>query len=313
MIENYIGNYETVKALNNWLQQHFDTFCNGEPKLEPKPYVILHGSSGNGKTFLIECLAHDYNLDFLRFTADDFGNVNTLEKSINLQSLNSDKQKLILFDDIEDIKNKRRLYKMWETSRYPIVYITNDLGELDNDFKENGLILKIKRPLNFEIKQLLEKKLKELIIECKDVDEIASQSVSVRTALQGLLMDCIIVKKHPNNNIYRLVNLMAQRLLNEDIGWYTILNAFKNIKGIDIKSYKLMSKFAEMDYVTHVEHFGNKEILFDFLFFNFLKDIELVKPTFEEKKKTNNKKSKTKEEGVEEVVVEQSPSVDSYF
>lgn len=282
--------------LDDWIKAYF----NGKPV---KSYVILSGTTGNGKTYATEQLAKEYQLDFLRYTSDDFNNIdsiNNIEKSLNLQSLQSERKKLIVFDDIQHIKNKKRLYKLHKTSIYPIIYITDTLQKLDEDFVADALRWKIKKPLNHQLIEILEKEAKEHNLECKNIFDIATQCRSIRTAIQSLYLDCPIIKQPPGDTYYRMIKLMSQRVLNDGIPWSVLKGAFKNIKPINNESLAVMQELSYFDYVVHYLHFKNKEILLNKIFFNTLPNIELVEPEFK-KRKFTKKKEKKKEQVVHKV------------
>lgn len=307
MIVNlYKGKDNVPYALDNWLKSYFKNEA-------VEPYVILFGSSGNGKSYAVEHLAKEYNLDFLRFTVDDFDNINIIEKSLNLQSINSKNKKIIVFDDIQDIKNKKRLYEMCSLTYFPVIYIADNLSKIDKAFIAEALVLSLKRPFDFQIREILEQKAKELNLTCKNIYDIAHESVSIRTAIQGLYLDYPIEKRPPKDSSYATLKLMSNRVLNEDINWFLLREAFRNIKNTDIKSYRLMEQFAYFDYVINYLHFKNKNILLDRIFFNNMPNIELVKPEFKERTK-NNKVSKQKEQPiVKEVEEAKQPTVSSFW
>jgi len=320
-LDTYKGNFETVSSLNEWLKEFFHS-KNGKTK----PYTIIHGSSGNGKTFLVECIAKDYKVDLLRFTADDFDDVDLVEKSLNLQGINTENlSKIILIDDVQDIKNKKRLYKLHETCNYPLIFITNDIKGLDDDFRDDGLVLRIKRPLTSEIKEYLEENAKELKIECDCIDEIATQSNSIRTALQGLLLGRPIIKNSPLNSMSTNLRLMSRRALIEDLNYPTLVSAFRSLKEFTLESYRLKEKFCEFDELWHVQFFKDKERTLDPIFINNIEEkIELVKVEYkkkEEKIKEKKESKKKKEddfcyagkEPPKEVKNQPTQSVDSFF
>ena len=299
MLEEYIGNKTVVTTIKLWLQEWHAR----------EPYVILHGAPGNGKTYLTECLAHDYDLDLLLFNYDDTQDYNTIKKSLNLQSIGSNKNKLIVFDNIQDFRNKNQLYNMHKISNYPIIFIVDNIHNLNKDFVSNGLVLKIKRPLNFEIRKLLEQKVNELNITCKNLYDISERCKSVRTALQSMMLDFVIEKDTTTQTELMKVRQMSKRSLKEDISWLTMLIAMRNIKQIDINSYKLLKEFSYWDYVVHYLRFKNKSLTLDKIFFNSLPNIELVEPKWRKKFKKNNDVNIIKEEKQ----IEPQKSISSFF
>lgn len=306
VVNLYKGIKKVPKALDEWIEGYFEGKLNS--------YVILYGPSGNGKTHCVKELAKKHQLDLLRYTADDFTDVNRVKKSLNLQSLSSQKKKLIVFDDIQDIKNKRQLYKMFSISNFPLVYIINRLANASEDFVANGIVYKVRRPMNFEMRKILEQRANELNIKCKNLYDISEQATSIRTALQSLLLDCVIVKEPTVKSNYSIIKLMYMRMLDTDISWFILRDAFRNIEQLNVKSYNLMCEFAFWDYVVHYEHFKNKRILLNKIFFNNMPNIDLVKPVWKERK--NNKKAKKevqKEVVIKEVEEVKQPSLGSFF
>ena len=329
LLEHFKGNEnnKTVDSLIDWVNEFFY-----EKTDKTKPYVIIHGPSGNGKTYLVECIAKDYKVDLLRFTMDemeDRDDIDTIEKSLNLQSINTENlSKIILIDDVQDLKDKKhvhllkKLYTLHETCKYPLIFITNDIKGLDEDFVSDGLVLKIQRPLTSEIKEYLDEKSIELNIKCDCIEEIARESISIRTALQGLLMGRPIIKNNPLNSISRNLKLMSRRSLQEDLTYPTMVAAFRSIKDINIRNYELMKAFCEFDEIWHVNFFKNKDRTLDAFFINHMPEaIEIVKSEYKEKEKKVKEKKPKKEKdefcmaGLEEKKVEETnvPSVDSFF
>jgi len=304
--------YPSPTLLDDWIRAYLGNRAD-------KSYVLMTGSTGNGKTFSVEQLAKEHNLDFLRYTSDDFSDIdsfNNIEKSLNLQSLQSDRKKLIVFDDIQYVRNKKRLCKLHMTSIYPIIYITDTLQKLDDDFVAGALRCKIKKPFNFELIRILEQEAKKHNLECKNIFDIATQCLSIRTAIQSLYLDCPIVKQPPGDNYYRMIKLMSQRVLNDDVSWSVLKGAFRNIKPTTIESFKLMYELSYFDYVVHYFHFKNKNILLNKIFFKDLPNIELVKfdKNSFKKRKPKKKKEKQKEEQVIHKVEEiKQPGLGSWF
>jgi len=299
------------ELLDNWIK----AFFNGSSD----KYVLLSGSVGNGKTYTVEQLAKEHQLDFLRYTPDDFNNsenINNIEKSLNLQSINSTKKKLVVFDDIQYIRNKRQLYKLYKTSIYPVIYITGSLQKLDKDFIAEALRCQIRKPFTFQLRKILEQEAKKRNLDCKNIFDIAQQCKSIRTAIQSLYLDCPIEKHRYEDNYYNNINLMSQRVLNDNVSWFVLNGAFKNIKPVTNESLVLMHELSYFDYVVHYLHFKDKRKLLNKIFFNSLPNIELVqfdKNSFK-KQKSKKKKEKQKEEKVVHKIEEvKQPGLGSFF
>jgi hypothetical protein len=320
-LDTYKGNFDIVSSLNEWIKEFFHS-----KQKSTKPYAIIHGPSGNGKTYLVECMAKDYKVDLLRFTADDMEDsdcIDNIEKSLNLQEINTENlSKIILIDDVQYLNNKKRLYTLYETCNYPLIFITNDISGLDKEFVSEGLSLKLKRPLTSEIKEFLEEKSKELNIKCDCIDDIAKESISIRTALQGLLLGRPIIKNSPLNSMSTNLKLLSRRSLQEDLNYPTMVAAFRSLKEINTKTYQLMVAFCELDEWWHVQFFKNKDRTLDAFFINNMPEaIDLVKVEYKEKeKKVKEKKPKKEKEefcmaGLEEKEVKETnvPSIDSFF
>lgn len=317
-LESYKGNEKTVSALIDWLNGFFHEFCYAGTEEKIKPYVILHGTSGNGKTCLIEWFAKDYKVDLLRFTMDDFSDVagiKMIEKSLNLQSIETvNLSKIVLIDNIEDLKDKKyahllkRLYTLYETCNYPLVYIVDDLHGLDSEFIGNGLVLKVEKPITSEIVKLLNEKAKELNIKCDCIEEIARESHSVRTALQGLLIGRPIIKNSPLNSISSNLKLILQGSLKKDLNYPTLVALFRGIKEYDLKSYQLRERLCQLDEIWHIEFFKDKERTLDPIFINNMENIDIIKLEYKEREKKAKEPKKKKEENPPDPpVVEQKP------
>ena len=319
-LDNFKGNFKTLDSLNDWLDEFFHT-----KTAETKPYVIIHGSSGNGKTFMVECFAKDYKVDLLRFTADDIedkDSLDVIEKSLNLQMLETTNlKKIVLIDDVEDIRNKKRLYTLHETCNYPIIFTTNEIKGLSDDFVGKALVLEMKKPLTSEIQSFLEEEAQRKGIKCDCIEEIASKSYSIRTALQALSLGRPIEKNAPLNSISSNLKLIVQRALKEELTYPTLVAAFRNVKEYDDKSYQLREMLCRLDEIWHVEFFKDKERTLDPLYINTIPFIETLKLEYKKpEKKVKPKEPKKKKDDFcmaglaeKEEKVERRPHIDSWL
>ena len=294
--------------LDEWIDAFFKGTSNA--------YIILSGTTGNGKTYATEQLAKEHQLDLLLYNSDDINNIesfNNIEKSLNLQSINSTKKKLIVFDDIQYVRNKKRLYKLYKTSIYPVIYIVDNLQNISKDFVAEALCYKIRKPFNFELIRILEQEAKKRNLDCKNIFDIVQQCRSIRTAIQSLYLDCPIEKHRYEDNYYNNIKLMSQRVLNDDISWSVLKGAFKNIKPINNEALGLMCELSYFDYVVHYLHFKDKRKLLNKIFFNSLPNIELVKPEYKKKEFKKKKKEKKEEQVIRKPEEIKQPGLGSFF
>lgn len=107
-----------------------------------KKALILHGSSGTGKTTLVHAIAKEHNLDIFELNSSDLRNRLKLEEILKPASLQHSlfkSGKILLMDEVDgvtgtDIGGVPELIRILEKSAHPIIMTGNDIW--DSKFSE---------------------------------------------------------------------------------------------------------------------------------------------------------------------------------
>lgn len=314
-LKDFVGNYNEVKHLLNWL----DDFYSG---IKDSNYVILVGAPGNGKTLLAELLAKELKAELFvisPFTVSSREYMDDVIKSINIASLTHDR-KLILIDDIDEFhfSYKKSLYSIPELSRFPIIFTSKKYKlpvELTSGVEKSSKgkwFHKIDKPLKHELKELI---LKQEI--CKLTSEeaytLAEQSKSVRSALLALKTGCVNMLLDKEQSRWDIISSIRNRKLTVPLDRKNIRWIFKSIRGCNPKVNGTMDefvavidKFAEFDYRIHVKH----ETIDPFFVNEMEEPLEKVNWKYvheNPKSKYRKKKAYVKKEKVKVVVKKKSP------
>ena len=301
MLEKFLGNLETVKALSDWLEGWYHKSC-----YEP-PYVLLFSSSGNGKTFLVNLFAQEMNLDLQTIDADDITSqeeMNNVIKSLNLRKF-SGRQKMILVENYDEIK--KEIQEVWKISNYPIIYTTYKYPRSDVDFKHGGLFLTLEKPLPYHITKLMEEELQKfnLTLPKELIEKIANESTSVRSALNSCLTKSLNESLKSFVSIYKKIEQLSKRGLHNDINEFELKEFFNAIQGFD--DLEVRERFCQLNLMF--KQMWKEEV--DCLLLNKMRE-PLEKVEFEYKKKKETKKE-SKVEKTEHKKVEPPPSIENFF
>lgn len=294
MIDEFIGNEETVKIIGDWLSAYYNN-----PKNVSNKYAIIFGNSGNGKTFLVSILAKLYRVELFYITPDDVTNeldANNIYKSINLKTLDNTTNKLILIDDVDEITEssfKELMFSVPKMSIYPVIY-TSKSYYLQKEFIDGSLkkivldnkghvkkteLLKVVKPLTSILEEYLKRKAERIGVKVSDevLHDIALNSKSVRSAELSLYNQVVNDVLNPEKTKYELLKSISARKLQEPLTRENINMIFKSIKGYDENALRVMLKFAEFEYRIRVK---NEDI--DPLFVNeMIEPLEKVKFEYE--------------------------------
>jgi hypothetical protein len=256
-ISKFIGDFNHVNRLISWLSN----FYSGNRSIR---FASIIARSGNGKTFLVELLALDFNVELFHIIPerviceDDIFNY---IKSLNLAPLDG-RLKLILIDDIDEFyglrkKFQKALIDFKDTAIYPIIYTSKKKLEFMD--RKNAITVYLKKPTSGELYNLLKEKNTKGYSDDR-LKEIAEKSPSVRSAIHSLyssdVEDIATPFKTDEEIIYDIKYRQLDRPLNRRLN--TLL--FNSIKGFDADAYVVMKRIADFDfrlccYHKNIDHF----------------------------------------------------------
>ncbi len=274
-VDKFVGNFNQINALLYWLNIRYGANTDSTHwfnAFNPKDfkYALIMSNSGNGKSYLTELLAKDFNVELFTINPLNLTNENEMNnfiKSINMQTL-SGKQKIIFIDDLDDfpINYKKKLIEIKELSRYPIIYTSTlymkDIGTVnvkkqDNNnnkqtftYLKDGFIVKIHKPLTSELEEFLKQKALGDVPE-SIIKKIAEESKSVRSAVNSLHNHSINELVEPHKTFRDLVNDTKHRRLSKPLDKRLLNVLFTSITGYNDDAKNVMFRFAEFDYLIN--------------------------------------------------------------
>jgi len=279
----YIGNTDNVDRLTNWLNDYYHSKHNKTPN-----YAVLHGTSGNGKTFLVYCLSKTFQVDVYKITSDD--DINNAIQCLNLQPLDGSLKKIVLVDSVDEFKNKSNIYNIDKVCRHPIIYtcINYPPQEL-----RHGLTIEIQKPFTTELYDFLKTQPHNLTDQ--QLLTIARDSPSVRSAINSLHTGIVTKHTQPHTNIFNIKNNLLQRALQQDLTLPLLLTLNKNANYYTPATYKVLQRFCVFDVSLRVAY---KSTIDSFIVNNMLEPIESLtwfKKEFKKNQKAQPPKPKPKE------------------
>jgi len=326
-LKNYIGNMNDVNKLHNWLDQFFNS-----PSKKLKKFVIIEGSTGNGKTFLVRCMANEFGVDLHRITPDK---ITMQEKAMKVREdtmvcdIDGTGNKIVLFDDFDSCPKRimKLFYDLYEECPYPIIFVCKEFYPLDISFKSNALDIHIDKPsikaFSADWYHFLVKKAKELQLDIDDktIKYIVRESPSVRSSINALYTGNITQNVKRWEYRQDIINDINNRCLKKDIDSELLHFLLRKLDGYDDNSYYVRNRLNHFYYMMKVQY---KQSIDSFLVNNMIEPIENVKFNIYKKKinlpskkkivkpkKKKEKIVKKKEEKiVEEPVYEQIDWVD---
>lgn len=127
-LKEVVGNRDTLSELSRFVLDY---------KNQRKRAIILHGSTGTGKTCSIHAIAKENDLEIMELNASDFRKKDQINEvignSIGQQSL-FHKGKIILIDEIDGLSGMKdrggaqAVASLLEKSVFPIVLTANDIS-----------------------------------------------------------------------------------------------------------------------------------------------------------------------------------------
>jgi hypothetical protein len=227
--EQFVGNKQTVSKVDSWFNDKHSK-C-----------IVLDGTPGNGKTFLIELLAAKYNY-YLQavdpYDVTDIKEFNNILKTLNLIPLEcAQTKKIILIENINEFhKNYRtKLFDIQDICKYPIVY-TGTKVDIPGKYRNKIEVFRINKPAPTEIKNFLKQKIKELNIEIEDdvIDQIARQTPSIRSAINSLYNSSPNDITNPIPTLFEQVNNIKYKVLKDDVDITLLHYIFGNVEDSNI-------------------------------------------------------------------------------
>ncbi|MFW9840219.1 MAG: replication factor C large subunit [Candidatus Thorarchaeota archaeon] len=178
-LSDVVGNSESVKALNNWIESWASGISN-------KRAALLIGPPGTGKTASVGAISNDLDMELVEFNSSDKRNKDSIEtlvwRAASQMTLDG-RNRLILLDEVDGLSGTSdrggvgAILKVIKDAVHPIVMTANDpesprikdlfkvcqvfnFGFIDND----DMMLVLKRVLS-ENKETLDTDILEDIIE----------------------------------------------------------------------------------------------------------------------------------------------------
>jgi len=287
-----VGNTKPLHQLCDWLNKYYNTDETDIPA-----YAIIYGSSGNGKTFIVENIAESMKVELFRITPFDIettDDLNNIIKSLNMKTLQGSSYKLICIDDIDEYKSSytQKLLELCKISKNPIIYTTKTYS-LDKDFIKNSLLVRVKKPLTSQLVTYLKEK---AITLCEEhiIEEIARKSKSVRSAQLALYNYAVNEMIQPNQTMKERFTAIKNRVLVSNLTKHDIFLLYASLKGYDADTLRVRHRLANFDYRVRgmFEKPGDEEIepYIDEFFVNLMNEpIEKVSFSYKQKEKKKKK------------------------
>jgi replication factor C large subunit len=140
-----VGNSTLIKHLTNY---------------NWKRPLLLYGSTGIGKSVLIEAFARDYNFDIIQMTDENLDRAKEISQTQSLFG-GGGRRRLLLFDNVEvisDIKKVTEFLKETKEMKVPTVLITSDFkSKRLTTIKRLCEKVQMRKPLATTIANILEK------------------------------------------------------------------------------------------------------------------------------------------------------------
>ena len=259
----FIGNKKTVQMLTKWLKDF----------PSKKKYCLLHGSTGNGKTFLVYYLADKLGYDVFRITSESKRNI--CIQSINLKKLDGKDKQIILIDDINEIRKPNEFIDIPNISLNPVIFTYDSYPP--NELRK-GLTLEVKKPNIGDLFWLLQLVRREkglgTTLTDKQIINIANKSPSVRSAINSLATGIVRELDEPIINIFGLRISLVKRQLPIDLSSKILRMLTYNMNIYTKEGLDVYKRFALYDADMKIKY---KKSIDKFIVNNMKEPVEMVR------------------------------------
>lgn len=189
---------KNLDAIIQWA----NSWQNGLPNSE-KPALLLHGTTGIGKTTIARCLCEDLEWILIELNASDARNKELLSGFTPQKSL-SESVTCILFDEIDSLDSGGEQYikKIIKSKKFPCILTANNQWKIQKEIKSLCEIIQIYRPSVNSLKTYLQEICqKENLNPSKELLEAASLTQDYRLAINMIEADIILSKPHKKPSV----------------------------------------------------------------------------------------------------------------
>ena len=219
--------------------------------------VYIYGAPGSGKTYFVKQLLKSLNYDIINYDAGDIRNKNVIENitkqnmsSVNVLSMfkRENKKICVIMDEIDGMNNgdkggintliklirpkKTKKQKLEEYTLCPIICIGS--YHIDKKIRELMKVcftIELKRPKNFQIREILQKKLK----------------LSSKTNID-LLVKNINGDLHKVNNLLTIIEKNTDRYLINNIDNHKLINVICSAKNYNEDTKNITKNILNNNY-----------------------------------------------------------------
>lgn len=248
-VEDFVGNSISIHKICDWLTKKYHKEDNKLPK-----YAVIHGFSGNGKSYLGKLLANTFKVELYKIAPYDINSdedLNQAIKSINIKTLTGQEHRLILIDDLDEFTYKQRttLYEIPATSIYPVIFTTKTFSIDKNfyQFNRKALTISLSKPAMGDMVDYIKDKLPFHYDKTK-VEEILKQSNSFRSAVLSIYNMSVNRLTHPSVSRQGFLSSISRRKVPRSLNKKDIRILFESIRGYDKNAMQVMMRVAEFDY-----------------------------------------------------------------
>lgn len=191
--------------------------------------LFLHGPPGIGKTTIAKLLYKKYNYDVLEFNASDTRTAKTIQESLDkvggshnvVDFMSNKKTKIaIILDEIDGLSSGDKggmseinnIISDSKEHNTPFICISNNICKKTDSLKRKSLYLKLAKPTDTTIKNIINKILKseEISLELETIKKLVGKS-------QGDIRRCITLLEYIFRNQKQLVDVRKKKLQTENI------------------------------------------------------------------------------------------------
>lgn len=248
MPTEFINYNEYMNIIEEWIQPYLE---NGKMS---KPFLLIKGPIGSGKTSLAECIFNNYELKIKEVNSSNFKNIKTFETylktpkySFELKKNGIDFKKYgLLIDDLDALSFDKKyisellnliyitkdkiVHNNYYNVRYPVICTYNNISEkLFKKLEKKSILLKIEYPNSNHLEELVKyisKKEKIPLLIRSQIPLFVKNVITYRdiiTKLYGLYIDIYIIpslnkkKEYLKNNISNYYSSDDKKIIMNDM------------------------------------------------------------------------------------------------